>query len=183
MERPRPTLLGYILLGLLRKRAQSGYDLRRLFATTPLMSYSDSPGAIYPALRRLKESGLVEERARKGRGVRDRRVCQLTADGVAVLREWLSQPVSRVEIVRDVGLFLMRFSLTDAALGPRGSRRLLESAEPMLTEHVTGLKSFLRTNGPTMSLSGRLALDYGVRSYVTLLQWTRDAISDYARQP
>src|SRR5688572_22121149 len=138
MPKPRPTLLGYILLGLLRKRAQSGYDLRRLFATTPLMSYSDSPGAIYPALRRLRETGLVEEPVRKGRGIRDRRVCRLTAAGVAVLREWLAQPVSPVESVRDVGLFLMRFSLTDAALGPRGSRRLLESGGPMLADHVKG---------------------------------------------
>jgi hypothetical protein len=145
------------------------------------MSYSDSPGAIYPALRRLKEQGLAKDHVRKGGGLRDRRVYRLTPAGLAVLRQWLSQPVTRLEIVRDVDLLLMRFSLMDAAVGPGGSLRLLREAEPQLAEQAAGLKTYLREKGPAMPLSGRLALDFGVRSYDTLLQWTRDAIAAYAK--
>ena len=40
----------------------SGYDLRKIFTTTAMGSFSDSPGAIYPALARLEANGLVRER-------------------------------------------------------------------------------------------------------------------------
>src|ERR1700675_3621423 len=47
------------LLGLLGQKPQSGYDLRKTFATTAMRHYSDSPGSIYPALRRLESRGLI----------------------------------------------------------------------------------------------------------------------------
>ena len=50
----RVSLLGYALLGLLHQKPSSGYALRRVFATTPMGTFSDSPGAIYPALGRLE---------------------------------------------------------------------------------------------------------------------------------
>ena len=45
--------LDYLLVGLLSGGPRSGYDLRRQIGDSPLRVYSDSPGAIYPALRRL----------------------------------------------------------------------------------------------------------------------------------
>ncbi len=177
------TLLGYILLGLLQKQPQSGYDLRKLFATTPLMNYSDSPGAIYPALRRLKKQGLIKDKITKGNSLRICRICHLTSEGLAVLRKWLKQPVTQLEIIRNVDLLLMKFSLMDEALGPKRSLSYLKSAEPLLAAHLTYLRTFLQDKGPGMPLSGRLALDFGVRSYDTLLQWIRDAIIAYAKSP
>jgi len=52
-------LLGYALLGLIHQKPSSGYDLRKTFAETAMGNYSDSPGAIYPALERLESQGLV----------------------------------------------------------------------------------------------------------------------------
>ena len=49
-------MLSYLelaILGLARQKARSGYELRRVFATTPMGHFSDSPGAIYAAVRRL----------------------------------------------------------------------------------------------------------------------------------
>jgi DNA-binding PadR family transcriptional regulator len=173
----KPTLLGHILLGLLLKAPQTGYELRRLFTATPLMSFSDSPGAIYPALRRLKDLNLIEDHiTRSGRGV-----CRLTKSGLACLRQWLLEPVTKQEIVRDVGLLLMRFSLMDDALGRKAALRLLSETEPQLASHIQDLRLFFDDNAPSMPLSGRLALDYGIRSYDTLLKWIRDAIDAYAK--
>ena len=53
------SLLGFALLGLLEERPRSGYDLRKVFAQTAMGTFSDSPGAIYPALGRLEKRGLV----------------------------------------------------------------------------------------------------------------------------
>ena len=57
--------LGYALLGLLQKPS-SGYDLRKVFSSTSMKTYSDSPGAIYPALRRLEHRGLVRGTIEEG---------------------------------------------------------------------------------------------------------------------
>jgi len=60
-------LLGYALLGLLHQKERSGYDLRKVFTHTPVKHFSDSPGAIYPALRRLER-----RRSAHGSGSRKR---------------------------------------------------------------------------------------------------------------
>ena len=51
-------LLGHALLGLLHGSSLSGYDVRKIFTETPMGSFSNSPGAIYPALERLEKAGL-----------------------------------------------------------------------------------------------------------------------------
>ena len=47
------------ILGLISQRPMTGYDLRRVFTTTPMWHFSSSPGAIYPALQCL-DSGLIK---------------------------------------------------------------------------------------------------------------------------
>jgi len=58
--------LAFALLGLIGQEPRSGYDLRKFFSSTPMISFSDSPGAIYPALRRLEQRGLVRGIWRRG---------------------------------------------------------------------------------------------------------------------
>jgi hypothetical protein len=67
------TTLEFALLGLLDQRPLSGYDLRRIFATTPFTYYSDSPGAVYPALRRLEARGWIASLASAPTNARGRR--------------------------------------------------------------------------------------------------------------
>jgi DNA-binding PadR family transcriptional regulator len=56
-------LIAYIVMS-----PQSGYSLKRLFAATPATVYNPSPGALYPALRRLVSADLlsVEEAVSRG---------------------------------------------------------------------------------------------------------------------
>ena len=48
MRKRLPTSLEYALLGLIHMQPQSGYDLRKIFETTPMGHYSSSPGAMAP---------------------------------------------------------------------------------------------------------------------------------------
>ena len=56
---PRLSSLDCAILGLLSRRPGSGYDIRRVFQTTALGRYSDSPGSIYPAIKRLNRPGFA----------------------------------------------------------------------------------------------------------------------------
>lgn len=177
----RIALLGYVLLGLLRQGAAAGYDLRKLFATTPLMTFSDSPGAIYPALRNLERRGLIQGEVEQGAGLRLRRVFRLTPAGVRELKRWLKLPVTRDDIVHHQDELLARFSFMDDAVGSAGSIRLLEQLERELAAYLPALRGYVEQNAPGMSLSGRLALDSGVRSHEALLKWSRAALATYTQ--
>src|SRR4029450_2602495 len=92
------TTLEHALLGLLALAPMSGYDISRLFAATPLAHFSSSPGAIYPALKRLEQRGLVTATLDTTTETRPRRVYTLSAAGQASLDAWLRQSVTRDEI-------------------------------------------------------------------------------------
>ena len=77
------SVLGYALLGLVSQQPLSGYDVKKIFATTPMAGFSDSPGAIYPALQRLEKAGLVRSEVKQMAGLRQRRVFRITAKGLA----------------------------------------------------------------------------------------------------
>ena len=84
------------ILGLLRERARSGYELRQML--------DSSPGSVYPALRRLRKAGLLDGN-------------DVTEGGRRALRQALSPTIDKEELRRkpDEVAFRMRF-LTPAAL-------------------------------------------------------------------
>ena len=72
-------VLQYLLLFLVAQAPFTGYDIRHMFQSSPVGRFSDSPGAIYPALARLEERGWATSRVE--RGGRRRRTYSATATG------------------------------------------------------------------------------------------------------
>ena len=60
------TSFEHILLGMICAAPSSGYDLKRIFALTPMGIYQPSSGALYPALRRLEHKGLARAQVPSG---------------------------------------------------------------------------------------------------------------------
>lgn len=176
-----PTLLGYALLGLLEQHPRSGYDLRKIFALTPLMAYSDSPGAIYPALRRLEQGGWIRGQVENGAGLRRRKVCRPTPAGREALKSWLRKPLSREDVIRGMEGLMLRFAFLDLVLGRKGAVGFLKQLNHELHSHVSTLREFHRTRTKDMPLSGRLALESGILGYEAHLEWTKQAIAEYRR--
>jgi PadR family transcriptional regulator AphA len=179
MKVTRISVLGYALLGLIHEKPSSGYDLRKTFAETAMGSFSNSPGAIYPALERLQQRGLIESEVLEASGLRRRRVYRLTASGRNELKFWLSRRVSRDEIIRGLDELMLRFAFMEHGLGAEAAVEFLQSMGAELNAYVPTLRKYLRDNGSTMPLSGMLALDSGVRNYETLQRWVDDAIRAY----
>jgi DNA-binding PadR family transcriptional regulator len=79
-ERPL-TSFEHILLGLICTAPSSGYDLKRIFAVTPMGVYQPSSGTLYPALRRLELIGMIQAQTpsgQNGSSARHRRVYEPT---------------------------------------------------------------------------------------------------------
>ncbi len=116
MDSPKIPSLGYALLGLLQKPS-SGYDLRKVFSSTSMKTYSDSPGAIYPALGRLEKAGLIQGTIEEGAGMRRRQIFRLTPQGLSELKQWITRPVTREDLVRGSQEIILRFAFCETVSG------------------------------------------------------------------
>ena len=175
------TPLDYAILGLLHNAPMSGYALRKLFATTPMSHFSDSPGSIYPALARLRRKGLVTATVQKKQSLRPRQVFRLSSAGLKVLATWVSAPVTREELTGHGDEVMLRFVFSEQVLGPAAALRFLESYGRSLAAYIPELERYYESAAPAMSLAARLALRNGVASHQEQLAWVRDAIREFRR--
>ena len=176
------SLLGFALLGLLHQQPMSGYDLRKMFASTAMGSFSDSPGAIYPALKRLETRALVRGTVEKSNGLRQRRVFRNTPRGMAALKAWLRKPLTRDDVIRSLDGVMLRFSVMDFTLGEEQSVRLLEQLIGEISGYIPSLRQYLEVHAPEMPLSGRLALECGIYAYEAQLKWAKSSLARYERK-
>jgi DNA-binding PadR family transcriptional regulator len=82
--------LGHALLGLLARRASTGYDLARRMDRPVGYFWTAHHGQIYPELARLERAGLVEHQLIEGAGPRPTKRYAVTPAGLAALREWVA---------------------------------------------------------------------------------------------
>jgi DNA-binding PadR family transcriptional regulator len=172
-------LLGYALLGLIHQKPSSGYDLRKIFATTAMGNYSSSPGAIYPALQRLETSGLITGMIEETAGMRRRCVYHIAKPGSVALKRWLTLPVGPDKVRRDQGELMLRFAFTEHVLGPSACVRFLRDFGAALSPYIAELETFLASHRDQMPLSARLALESGLRNYRCTYDWTGYALRAY----
>ena len=173
------SILGLAILGLLYAQPMSGYDLRKVFASTAMGSFSDSPGAIYPALARLEAQGRVRGAVKESAGLRQRKVYKLTAKGVAALKGWLKRPITRDDVVRHDEDVMLRFAFMDGVLGPDETVKFLRGLEREIAAYLPTLEQFLEAHASEMPQSGRLALECGMEEYATRLRWARSSAALY----
>jgi DNA-binding PadR family transcriptional regulator len=174
--------LGYALLGLIHQQPLSGYDVKKIFASTPMAGFSDSPGAIYPALRRLEQLGLVRSEVQQITGLRRRRAFEITAKGVASLRAWQSKAIVEQDMVRGTSELLLRFAFMDETLGPERSLAFLQEFAGKLSSYLPTLRRYMDAHASEMSTSGRLALESGIQEYEARLAWAKNSIVRYRRK-
>jgi DNA-binding PadR family transcriptional regulator len=178
----KDSLLGFALLGLIHQKPMSGYDLRKIFAFTAMGSFSDSPGAIYPALRRLEARGLVHGTVEESSSLRKRRVFKITPKGLAAFKAWLKQPVTRDEVIRRIGELMLRFAFMDQTAGEERTAQFLREFAEQIAGYIPVLKQYLESHASEMPLSGRLALECGIQGYEAQFRWARSSISLYERK-
>jgi DNA-binding PadR family transcriptional regulator len=165
------------LIGLLKQKPQSGYDLRKTFAATAMRHFSDSPGSIYPALRRLEARGWIEAEAKSaqqhgdGRG---RQVFHLTAQGEESLVACLDRPVTRPDVVWRMPELMLRFAFMDGNVPRSTTLRFLEQFERALAAYAGELRAeFAVISSQTPVNTGLLAFQSGIEGFEAQLAWAR----------
>lgn len=175
------TTLEYALLGLISISPMSGYDVHKMFDTTPFSHFSSSPGAIYPALDRLARRDLLDASLDTKKEARPRRVYALTEAGEEALEAWLRQPVTRDELIRMSGAPILRFNFAGNRLSKYEVLAYLESYRSVVAAYIDELLSYDdQLKAPEM-YHNRLALDHGIRRYRSELEWITSATAEFKR--
>ena len=165
------------ILGLVAMHPQSGYDLRKVFETTPMGNFSSSPGAIYPALRSLEKKGWVRGEPDKTDSLRPRLVYSITGEGDAVLRAELEKPVTHEDLIWHFDLVMLRFAFIERVGYAQALRFLGEfrTEAEAYVGYLEGLRNQLRQQ---LSPCGRLALEHGIQGSRGNVAWAEKAIRE-----
>ena len=168
-----------VLLGVIDSEPRSGYGLKKMFNSSPSSVYQPSPGALYPALRRLEARGLL--RAEKiSTGRRAQRMYHVTDAGHAAHVDWLRQPVVPATVGADLGLHLMRFALMANHLPRESVLAFLTSLESALDTFVTGMEHYLASGAQAHMPHAELAIEHGIAVHRASLEWARSALRKIA---
>jgi DNA-binding PadR family transcriptional regulator len=168
--------LSLAILGLVSQEPRSGYDLRKIFATTPMGHFSASPGAIYPALVRLEKSGLIRGTVERKNTLRPRRLYTPAAKGRRLFAEALARPVTREDVIWRLDEILLCFAFVGGVLGLSHAVTMLRGLLTEAEAHLRWLRAQRDTLPSEVAPFGHLAMDHGIESYDATVRWARRAI-------
>jgi DNA-binding PadR family transcriptional regulator len=169
-----------VLLGFIIREPLSGYGLKKRFSASPAGVYQPSPGALYPALRRLVARGLLSVEETVSHGRRELRLYHATEAGRAVHLDWLRQPVDPARVVADLGMHLMRFAMMENQLEREEVLAFLGSLADALDAFVSGVEEYLASGAQSGRTHAELALQHGIAMHRASLDWARSAIAALA---
>jgi DNA-binding PadR family transcriptional regulator len=172
------TTLELAVIGLVSQQPRSGYDVRKVFSETALGHFSASPGAIYPALRRLEKAGLLSGKVEKQGTLRPRKLYRLAAGGERALKERLGRPVTREDIVWHMDDLMLRFAFMDPLLGREATLRFLEEMAREIEAYLPELEEQRAEQEEVGTACSRLAVKQGIETYGATARWARRAIEE-----
>ena len=82
----------YVILGYLSWQPLTGYDLKKIIATSETLPWSANNNQIYRALVKLHEQGWVTKTIESQEGAPDRHIYRATDAGQEALRDWVLTP-------------------------------------------------------------------------------------------
>ncbi len=168
------TDLEYIMLGILSFGPTTGYEIRRVVEQSPVIGFSSSAGAIYPAIKRLEQGGYLKSQLEIQELRPNKKVLSITEEGRTALKQWLKSPLSEkdYEKVHDP---LMAKVLFFHNLTIEESRQYLESQVQMVEEYIQELEH-TSGNFKGMGFYQSLCMESGIVHMRTQLNWLRDTI-------
>jgi hypothetical protein len=162
-----------VLLAVIASEPRSGYGLKKMFNSSPASVYQPSPGALYPALRRLEERGLLHAEQQVSSG---RRAASVSGDRRSTMyREWLEAGgpgdggADRAAPVR--------FSLMENYLERAEVITFLADLGGALDAFVTGVEQFAASRQGMLGQHALLALEHGIAIHQASLEWVRSAMA------
>jgi PadR family transcriptional regulator AphA len=155
---------GKVILGMLRMRPRSGYEIKGFVDDSTRFFWSAGYGSIYPELKRLREAGLISG-SEDPTGDRRRVVYELTDAGERALEGWLASEDGPIEL-RDEPLLRTFF-----ATGPPQAAAALRSKAAAHGEIAEQLSAIEPKAAALESPLPLLTLRYGIALHEFSRRW------------
>ena len=183
----RRDVLSFAILGVLNDGELHGYELRKRLTTVLGPFRALSFGSLYPALKRMSASGLIEEAsvtpatestAPALTGRRARVVYAITAEGKEVFMEWANRPGPEAWEDEGFAAHLAFFSATEA----RTRLRILEGRRSRLEERVDSLRDSLTRGREKVDAYTLQLQQHGLEGAEREVRWLTELIDHEATQ-
>ena len=176
-----------VLLTLLAREQQTGYDIVKTFDSAVGYFWSASHQQVYRELNKMTDTGLVKFTSVQQGDKPDKKVYGITANGKRELQEWLEQPVVKT---RSKNLLLVKLLNLDHG----NVELILQELERVLTETQAQLEVYREIEKQHYSasvvsglalndLALYMALRSGITSAESYIEWlheTRSTINSKA---
>jgi PadR family transcriptional regulator, regulatory protein AphA len=180
--------LDHAILGFLKDRPRTGYDLKAVFDMTVSHFWAADQSQIYRTLARLVENGWIETEVIKQDRRLDRKIYHITQKGSGELQRWLATPVSikTIRLPKMIQIFFARYLPEDEKL--KCFERFVEFYRRSISE-MRALPdqgyAYRRKNPalPDKDIFFRmLTLEYGMRLAEASLKWGEEVVARLKRR-
>ena len=179
--------LDHAILGFLKDRPRTGYDLKTAFDLTVRHFWPADQSQIYRTLARLAQKARIETEVIKQDRRLDQKIYHITQKGNAELLRWLSTPVSpkAMRLPKLIQIFFGANLPNDEAL--QCFERFADYYRRLIAEMRSLPEKTLpyRSKNPPLPAKDlffrTLPWEYGIRLAETSLEWGEDVIARLKR--
>ncbi len=173
--------LPHLILGLLYRKPDSGYDLNKRFQQSVAHFWTTDQSQIYRTLHKLLDKGWVEVEVVRQNDNPDKKIYTITEAGLNSLVDWLQKPLEDDLVIRDASTGQVYFG---DALQPQ---QLIEIQKHYVKQGKEKLQSYYAVEQAVFShvtledypLGMELAhatLQYGIRFLEMEIIWRKELI-------
>jgi len=175
--------LQFGLLGLLKYRSNTGYDLAKLFEAS-LNNFWNAPASqIYRELNRMEEKGWVTSSRIMQEGKPNKRVYSITDEGLSAFEKYMHEPGPMRQTYHDPFLLHVFFGASAPEVVLERFKALrngciygLEVRVKEMQEKINNYKTARPDDGEKEGLFWEMTHAYGVFQAKALLQWAEECI-------
>lgn len=174
--------LPHIILGMLRKKPKSGYDLKKELENVIHYFWEADISRIYRSLGEMKNKGWVEFETVIQEDSPNKKVYSLTREGRSELQKWLEEPGKPTSLHNP---FLAQLHFSDA-IPVEAQLLVMETRLSALKEEIKELERRaayhkmpvpLPKNALKKGVTREMfSLEYGIRKYQFEIEWTENIV-------
>lgn len=97
------------VLGLLESGPMTGYEIKKFYGDAIRHFWTVSDGQLYPTLKKMHEEGLIERKTVPQPHTANKHIYSITDKGREVFRQWLLEPVTTFEEMKEPFVIKMFF--------------------------------------------------------------------------
>lgn len=174
--------LEYALLGLLKRKSMTGYDLAKEFSTSLNEFWYAQHSQIYPTLKDLTKKGYVSYQIEISGNVLEKKLYTITKKGIEYFDSWVGTPTKKLPMFKNEFKLKLFFSdlLKDEERNILVSNEL-ELHQKHLKHLISNMQKYQEKPTSGEELADYLVLKGGIMRERMYVDWLLEVIDSYKK--